>query len=93
MQNDKLDLLKSGSLQHLGENMLAFLLRIASSPHLPKSKDMDRELKTGHDTAIFFDILVRYNYFFNTFLGFALRWLLSEFGNLILKSATFLSDI
>jgi hypothetical protein len=62
MQNDKLDLLKSGSLQHLGENMLAFLLRIASSPHLPKSKDMDKELKTGHDTAIFFDILVRYNY-------------------------------
>lgn len=59
-KNDKLDLLKSGSLQHLGENMLAFLLRIASSPHLPKSKDMDKELKTGHDTAIFFDILGTY---------------------------------
>ncbi|KAG5239711.1 endoplasmic reticulum metallopeptidase [Salix suchowensis] len=59
-KNDKLDLLKSGSLQHLGENMLAFLLRIASSPHLPKGKDMDRELKTGHDTAIFFDILGTY---------------------------------
>lgn len=59
-KNDKLDLLKSGSLQHLGENMLAFLLRIASSPHLPKSKDMDKELKTGHDSAIFFDILGTY---------------------------------
>ncbi|CAK7325464.1 unnamed protein product [Dovyalis caffra] len=59
-KNDKLDLLKSGSLQHLGENMLAFLLHIGPSPHLPKGKAMDKEEKTGQDTAIFFDILGTY---------------------------------
>ncbi|OAY81982.1 hypothetical protein ACMD2_24079 [Ananas comosus] len=38
-QNDKLKLLKPGSLQHLGENILAFLLRTAMSSKL--QKDME----------------------------------------------------
>ncbi|XVE75361.1 hypothetical protein DITRI_Ditri12bG0088300 [Diplodiscus trichospermus] len=59
-KNDKLELLKSGSLQHLGENMLAFLLQIASSSHLSKGKAMDDDGQSNHDTAIFFDILGQY---------------------------------
>ncbi|EOY20504.1 Zn-dependent exopeptidases superfamily protein, partial [Theobroma cacao] len=50
-KNDKLELLKSGSLQHLGENMLSFLLQIASSSHLLKAKTMDGGGKPNHDTA------------------------------------------
>ncbi|KAK6270958.1 hypothetical protein POUND7_008056 [Theobroma cacao] len=59
-KNDKLELLKSGSLQHLGENMLSFLLQIASSSHLLKAKTMDGGGKPNHDTAVFFDILGQY---------------------------------
>lgn len=58
-KNDKLELLKPGSLQHLGDNMLAFLLQTAPS-NLPKGKAMEAEEKTGHETAIFFDILGTY---------------------------------
>ena len=54
MQNDKLKLLKSGSLQHLGENMLAFLLQVAA-----KGKAKEADEKSGYDNAIYFDILVR----------------------------------
>ncbi|XVE99313.1 hypothetical protein REPUB_Repub03eG0187600 [Reevesia pubescens] len=59
-KNDKLELLKSGSLQHLGENMLAFLLQTAPSPHLSKGQAMDDDKQSNHDTAVFFDILGRY---------------------------------
>ncbi|OAY38837.1 endoplasmic reticulum metallopeptidase 1 isoform X1 [Manihot esculenta] len=59
-KNDKLEFLKSGSLQHLGENMLAFLLQIAPTPHLPKGNAMREEEKSGQDTAVFFDILGTY---------------------------------
>lgn len=55
MQNDKLKLLKAGSLQHLGENMLAFLLQAATSSHL-KAKAMETAEKG--DSAVYFDILV-----------------------------------
>lgn len=58
VQNDKLKLLKPGSLQHLGENMLAFLLKVATSAHLPKGKATDSRGKSDQDTAIYFDILV-----------------------------------
>lgn len=54
MQNDKLKLLKPGSLQHLGENMLAFLLHAAASPSLPESKAVESD----EEKAIYFDILV-----------------------------------
>ncbi|MGV7354909.1 M28 family peptidase, partial [Mycobacterium kansasii] len=37
-KNDKMELLKPGSLQHLGENMLAFLLEAASSSDLANGK-------------------------------------------------------
>ncbi|PON50168.1 Peptidase M [Parasponia andersonii] len=59
-KNDKFELLKSGSLQHLGENMLAFLLQIARSSDLPKSSEMEDEENTGQNNAIFFDILGTY---------------------------------
>ncbi|PON50933.1 Peptidase M [Trema orientale] len=59
-KNDKFELLKSGSLQHLGENMLAFLLQIARSSDLPQSSAMEDEENTGQNSAIFFDILGTY---------------------------------
>lgn len=58
VQNDKLKLLKSGSLQHLGENMLAFLLQAGASSHLSKDKAMEAAEKSSLDAAIYFDILV-----------------------------------
>jgi hypothetical protein len=58
MQNDKLELLKSGSLQHLGENMLSFLIHVASSSHLPKGNAIEEEENTGQNAATYFDILV-----------------------------------
>lgn len=57
-QNDKIELIKPGSLQHLGENMLAFLLRVASSSDLPKDKTLQGEEKSNPDSAVYFDILV-----------------------------------
>lgn len=42
--------------------MLAFLLRVAASSHLPKAKAMEEEDKTGLSAAIYFDILVHCNY-------------------------------
>ncbi|XP_057471267.1 uncharacterized protein LOC130760088 isoform X2 [Actinidia eriantha] len=59
-KNDKLKFLKPGSLQHLGENMLAFLLHAAASSHIPDGKAIEADQKTGHDAAIFFDILGTY---------------------------------
>ncbi|KAK6144768.1 hypothetical protein DH2020_021588 [Rehmannia glutinosa] len=59
-KNDKLDLLKPGSLQHLGENMLAFLLHAAASPSLPKGKTTESDMKSNEDKAIYFDILGTY---------------------------------
>ncbi|KAK4835909.1 hypothetical protein QYF36_016130 [Acer negundo] len=59
-KNDKLDLIQPGSLQHLGENMLAFLLRIGPSSHLPRSNVVEEEGKTDHEAVIFFDILGTY---------------------------------
>ncbi|PRQ58809.1 putative peptidase M28 [Rosa chinensis] len=59
-KNDKFELLQLGSLQHLGENMLAFLLRVAASSHLPKASTMEEEDKTGLSSAIYFDILGMY---------------------------------
>lgn len=58
MQNDKLKLLKPGSLQHLGENMLAFLLHAAASPSLPDGKAMGSDVVSDEEKAIYFDILV-----------------------------------
>ncbi|XP_057979606.1 uncharacterized protein LOC131165654 isoform X2 [Malania oleifera] len=58
-KNDKLKLLKPGSIQHLGENMLAFLLHTASSSQLPDNKAMEAN-EIERDSAIFFDILGSY---------------------------------
>nr|GEV08702.1 endoplasmic reticulum metallopeptidase 1 isoform X1 [Tanacetum cinerariifolium] len=57
-KNDKLKLLKPGSLQHLGENMLAFLLHTAASSQLSSGKAM--EVNDKNDAAIYFDILGTY---------------------------------
>ncbi|KAL5569318.1 hypothetical protein UlMin_025893 [Ulmus minor] len=59
-KNDKLELLREGSLQHLGENMLAFLLKIGTSSSLPEASVMEGEEITGQTRAIYFDILGTY---------------------------------
>lgn len=58
MQNDKMKLLKAGSLQHLGENMLAFLLKGATSPYLPELRGRKAVGEMSKNPSIFFDILV-----------------------------------
>ncbi|KAH7662648.1 Zn-dependent exopeptidases protein [Dioscorea alata] len=55
-KNDKLKLLKPGSLQHLGENMLAFLLQSAMSPNLAKEVSHEPGA-TSEDRTIYFDVL------------------------------------
>ncbi|CAE6112707.1 unnamed protein product [Arabidopsis arenosa] len=59
-KNDKIELIKPGSLQHLGENMLAFLLRVASAADLPKDKTLQGEEKSNSDSAVYFDVLGKY---------------------------------
>ncbi|GMI84843.1 hypothetical protein like AT5G20660 [Hibiscus trionum] len=56
-KNDRLELLKPGSLQHLGENMLPFLLQIASSSHL---SELNAAVDDTHDTVVYYDILGKY---------------------------------
>lgn len=62
MQNDKLELLKKGSLQHLGENMLAFLLHIGASSHFPEDSSTESKEDMSNNKAIYFDILVILGY-------------------------------
>lgn len=38
--------------------MLAFLLQIAGSPHLPKGNATEEEGSAGQNNAMYFDILV-----------------------------------
>ncbi|GAB2276763.1 hypothetical protein Dimus_011479 [Dionaea muscipula] len=59
-KNDKLELLKAGSLQHLGENMLAFLLHTASSPVLAKVEELGEQENNAHEQTVYFDILGMY---------------------------------
>ncbi|KAG5533206.1 hypothetical protein RHGRI_027425 [Rhododendron griersonianum] len=59
-KNDKLKLLKPGSLQHLGENMLAFLVHSAAFSRIPNDKAIAGGQKAGQDTAVYFDILGTY---------------------------------
>ncbi|KAK6929195.1 Peptidase M28 [Dillenia turbinata] len=56
-KNDKLQLLRPGSLQHLGENVLAFLRQSASSSLLSGGGASDLHDKTAQDSAIYFDIM------------------------------------
>ncbi|XP_068652880.1 uncharacterized protein [Aristolochia californica] len=59
-KNDKLQLMKPGSLQHLGENMLAFLRQAATSSipltGLTKESKEDGDL----DQSVYFDVLGSY---------------------------------
>ncbi|KAI4382731.1 hypothetical protein MLD38_008656 [Melastoma candidum] len=56
-KNDKIKLLTSGSLQHLGENMLSFLIQTASSKDLSKAQ----VVKDDEDSSpVYFDILGLY---------------------------------
>lgn len=60
-QNDKLELLRSGSLQHLGDNVLAFVLEVASSPDFSNVTVLNAsELHTFSSSMnmVYFDILV-----------------------------------
>lgn len=58
VQNDKMKLLKPGSLQHIGENMLDFLLHSAASPTFLKNAQQQKQGNTEKNKAVFFDILV-----------------------------------
>nr|CAB3487673.1 unnamed protein product [Digitaria exilis] len=69
-QNDKMKLLKPGSLQHIGENMLDFLLHSAASPTFLKNAKQQKQGNAEKDKAVFFDILVGSSYI-------ALIWLVS----------------
>ncbi|CAL0320542.1 unnamed protein product [Lupinus luteus] len=59
-KNDKLELLKEGSLQHLGENMLAFLLHIAAASDFPEGNAKETDEDKSNNNAIYFDILGTY---------------------------------
>ncbi|XP_058749744.1 uncharacterized protein LOC131622723 [Vicia villosa] len=59
-KNDKLELLKKGSLQHLGENMLAFLLHVGASSHFPEHSSTESKEDMSNNKAIYFDILGTY---------------------------------
>ncbi|XP_043705900.1 endoplasmic reticulum metallopeptidase 1 isoform X2 [Telopea speciosissima] len=59
-KNDKLKLLKPGSLQHLGENMLAFLLQTAASSRFLSDKAIETSEDISQDQAIYFDIMGTY---------------------------------
>ncbi|TKY51584.1 Endoplasmic reticulum metallopeptidase 1 [Spatholobus suberectus] len=56
-KNDKLEFLKNGSLQHLGENMLAFLIHVGASSHFPEENSTEAEEDMSKNNAIYFDIL------------------------------------
>lgn len=58
LQNDKLELLKPGSLQHLGENILPFLLEVGRSSYLSKDNKLETEKGTVAGQMVFFDVLV-----------------------------------
>ncbi|CAD6215357.1 unnamed protein product [Miscanthus lutarioriparius] len=59
-KNDKMTLLKPGSLQHIGDNMLAFLLHSAASPKFLKDAQQRKQGNTEQDKAVYFDILGKY---------------------------------
>lgn len=59
-KNDKMKLLKPGSLQHIGDNMLAFLLHSAASSKFLKDAQQRKQENTEQDKAVFFDILGKY---------------------------------
>lgn len=59
-KNDKLEFLKNGSIQHLGENMLAFLLHTGASSYFPEGNSTEAEEDTSKNNAIYFDILGTY---------------------------------
>ncbi|KAK8951148.1 hypothetical protein KSP39_PZI004709 [Platanthera zijinensis] len=58
-KNDKMKLLKPGSLQHLGENMLAFLLHASRSSDLYKVEAQSNEGKE-ENMPVYFDVLGMY---------------------------------
>ncbi|PNY16484.1 endoplasmic reticulum metallopeptidase 1-like protein, partial [Trifolium pratense] len=59
-KNDKLELLTKGSLQHLGENMLAFLLHVGASSQFPEDSSTESKEDISNNKAIYFDILGTY---------------------------------
>eukprot|EP01018_Ginkgo_biloba_P031316 Gb_39788 [translate_table: standard] len=59
-KNDKLELLKPGSLQHLGENMLPLLLEVATSPHLQNIKANKTKGGSEQMQIVYFDVVGKY---------------------------------
>ena len=58
-KNDKLELLRPGSLQHSGDNMLPFLREVATSPELA-SRNMSSPPGFSKMGVVYWDILGRY---------------------------------
>ncbi|XP_047182013.1 endoplasmic reticulum metallopeptidase 1 isoform X4 [Vigna umbellata] len=83
-KNDKLELLKTGSLQHLGENMLAFLLHIGASSHIPEGNSTEAEEDIRKNSAIYFDILV--SYYWKENLGMYMVVYRQKFANMLHNS-------
>lgn len=59
-RNDKIQLLTPGSLQHLGDNMLALLREVAVSNELPSIGTIKGEETEGKMEMVYFDILGKY---------------------------------
>ncbi len=55
LQNDKFELLKPGSLQHSGDNLLPFLFEVATLPDLAVHNST---LPPGPYSVVYFDVLV-----------------------------------
>ncbi|KAL6652369.1 hypothetical protein ACP70R_011294 [Stipagrostis hirtigluma subsp. patula] len=59
-KNDKMKLLKPGSLQHIGDNMLAFLLYAGASPKFFMDARQAKQENAEQHKAVYFDILGKY---------------------------------
>ncbi|KAG9445596.1 hypothetical protein H6P81_011724 [Aristolochia fimbriata] len=72
-KNDKLLLLKPGSLQHLGENMLAFLRQAATSSLTQTGMTIESKEDGNPDQSVYFDILGSYMVVYRKSLAYMLQ--------------------
>lgn len=80
-KNDKLELLTPGSLQHLGENVLALLLEAAASDKLPLiGSNNSKSGVSSKMESVYFDILGRY------FITYSQQFAKQLYGSIILQS-------
>jgi hypothetical protein len=78
MQNDKLALLRPGSLQHSGDNLLPFLREVATLPDLAV-RNSTFPIEFSNMEVVYFDILVSTTCFVsNICFGIFLTFLSSD---------------